>query len=543
VSVEKSDKVKGTNSSLDAGSDLTPDNLFKQFRRPQHDFGWRYGYTAIEEFKALKDKSTFIRPAMEFIQQEDQDGIRSWGTTILEITGGQEALRFLIDVIKIHTNGNKKKYINTRFFALKGIANLATSESEKKELLTMLQEMWNSKEEDYLAQGEAAILLALNEKASSAQKRDAEKMVRSMLSVDRIDEYWPALRVLRGLREFAFPAVVDDIILIIKKSRYYDHRRAAIIALGIHGNNLQVVRELGLIVRNNQDSALRLEAVESLARLRHPESQGDLIFALRDDNAEVRFRASKALKSLLNEEAVSTVIQFALRENVEETWLSYLIEALRLIDSDRIISTQILSKELSGDNQRRAKLAEQILLELGGWAAVQKISQRRTTLETLDKLLEQSEKTIKDTFSDTITQARRNFYFAMGVNIIIVIVGLFLISLSIMQLIKMPEKIETWIIPGAGGLFGILITMFFNNPRQNAREDLTALMNVNVIFLGFLRRLNQIDATFKHAFIESLSFGTHDMDQTLKQIDGAVVQTLKMADEYLRSQKGSQIKI
>jgi hypothetical protein len=406
----------------------------------------------------------------------------------------------------------------------------------------MLQEMWNSKEEDYLAQGEAAILLALNEKSSSAQKKDAEKMVRSMLSSDRIKEYWPALRVLRGLREFAYPSVVDDIILIIKKSPYYDHKRAAIIALGIQGNDLQVVRELGLIIRNNQDSSLRLEAVESLARLSHPESQGDLIFALRDDNAEVRFRASKTLKSLLKEEAVSTLIQFALREGIEETWLSYLIEALRLIDSDRIISTQILSKELGGEDQRRAKLAEQILLELGGWAAVQKISQRRTTLETLDKLLEESEKTIKDTFSDTITQARRNFYFAMGVNIIIVIVGLFLISLSIMQLIKMPEKIETWIIPGAGGLFGILITMFFNNPRQNAREDLTALMNVNVIFLGFLRRLNQIDATFKHAFIESLSFGTHDMDQTLKQIDAAVVQTLKMADEYLRSQKGSQIK-
>jgi hypothetical protein len=79
----------------------------------------------------------------------------------------------------------------------------------------------------------------------------------------------------------------------------------------------------------------------------------------------VRVKASKALKSLLKEEAVSTVIQFALREGIEETWLNYLTEALRLIDSDRIISTQILSKELGGDDQRRAKLAEQILLELG----------------------------------------------------------------------------------------------------------------------------------------------------------------------------------
>jgi hypothetical protein len=110
-----------------------------------------------------------------------------------------------------------------------------------------------------------------------------------------------------------------------------------------------------------------------------------------------------------------------------------------------------------------------------------------------------------------------------------------------MQLILKPDKLETWIIPGGAGLFGILVTMFFNNPRKNAREDLTTLMNVNVIFLGFLRRLNEIDATFKYAYIESRSFGTEDMDQTVKQIDGAVIQTLKMAEKYLRNPKQLEI--
>ena len=43
-------------------------------------------------------------------------------------------------------------------------------------------------------------------------------------------------------------------------------------------------------------------------------------------------------------------------------------------------------------------------------------------------------------------------------------------------------------MPGCAGLFGIWLVMFFNNPCQNALEDLTALMNVNVIFLVFLGR-------------------------------------------------------
>ena len=33
-----------------------------------------------------------------------------------------------------------------------------------------------------------------------------------------------------------------------------------------------------------------------------------------------------------------------------------------------------------------------------------------------------------------------------------------------------------------------------------------------MVFLGFLRRLNEIDATFKHAYLESEEFGTADMD-------------------------------
>ena len=200
--------------------------------------------------------------------------------------------------------------------------------------------------------------------------------------------------------------------------------------------------------------------MKSLAKLRHPDSQEDLISALRDDDAEVRVQASEALKSLLKEEAVPTILQYALREEVDETMLTHLVEALRLIDRDRKVSTQVLSKEMAGEDQRRVQLAELILLELGGWAAVQRISQRRNTLETLDRLLEQSEQAIKDTFQDTINQARRNFYFAMGVNILVVIVGLILITLAIMQLIQQPDKLQNWVVPGALAYLEFLLRCF-----------------------------------------------------------------------------------
>lgn len=520
-------------------SNLTPSQLFDEFRKDKLDFGWIYGYKAMDKFKALENKVSYLEPAIQFVGQEKDDRVRSWGISVLEVIGGREAYDVLVQLLKAVKNKNeKRKYVYSRFFALKAIANIVNSQNEKDELLDILNIMWKDDDEDYLAQAGAATIITRQEKADDNLKEQATAKIKNMLSNNRIDEFWPAFRTLRALREFPVLDVVDNIISIVTSANYY-HKRAAVHALGAYDNDLKVVRELGLIVRKDPDDSLRLEAVKSLARIRHPDSQEDLISALRDDNAEVRVQASKALKLLLNDEAVSIIIQRALKEGIEDSWLIHLVEALRLIDQERTLSTQVLSKELGGEDQRRSSVAEQILLDLGGWAAVQKISQRRNTLERLDKLLEQSEQAIKDTFHDTINQARRNFYFAMGVNIIIVIVGIVLVSLAIMQLIQQPEKLQTWIIPGAAGLFGILITMFFNNPRKNAREDLTTLLNVNVMFLGFLRRINQIDATFKYKYIESRSFGTADMDQTVKQIDEAVIQTLSMAQNYLIDPKES----
>jgi hypothetical protein len=491
----------------------------------------------MESFKAVEDKSAFLEPTVQFLKEEEEDQIRAWGTSVLELIGGERAFSFLVEMLG--TEKTMRKYLYTRFFALKACANLAKSDQEQSELLTLLKHMWQDEDEDYLSQAEASILLARHERSEVHLRRDAEVKVKDMLSEERFGEYWPALRALRALREFPLPDLADDIILIIRMHPYLEHRAQAIQALGAYTDNLAVVRELGLIVRTSPDSDLRLKAVRSLARLRHPESQEDLVQALDDENGEVRIQASEALKSLLKGDAVAAIAQHALREGIGEESLAHLVDALRRIDRDR--STEELSKELSGEDRRRAQVAERILLELGGWAAVQRLGTRRNTLEALDRLLAQSEEAMRDTFQDTIRQARRNFYFAMGVNVLVVLVGLSLIVLAMMQLMQKPEKLEDWIVPGAGGVFGVIINMAFNNPRRNAREDLSSLMNVNVIFYGFLSRLKEIDATFKHVYMESVSFGTEEMDKTVEQIHRAVTEALDMSAQHLGIQQSGAL--
>ena len=512
---------------------LTPERLFEQFERALSDT--RIGAKAIGNFVALEDKSSFLEPTMQFLAKEERDAVRSWGTNVLELIGGDKSFRVLADLLrKEKTKEAKRGYRYTRFFTLRAVAHLAKSENQRRELLTLLEQIWNDDAEDYLIQAEASILLA--QQGRSEPKAKVRDRLRDF------SNYWATSRALRALREFTLFDLADEIISVMRNSDYIDHKYDAIRVLGAYTDNLVVVRALGDAVISSRISYLRLEAVKSLAKLGHPGAQADVVQALHDEDAEVRAQASRALRLLLGEDAVSVIVQRALREGIGEEELAHLLEALRRIDPGRSVSTETLSKELAGEDRRRAELAERMLVDLGGWAAVQRLSQRRNTLNSLDKLLAESEQGVKKTFEDTIRQARRNFYFAMGVNILVVSVGLILVILAIAQLIQSPEKLEGWIIPGAGGVFGVLISQYFNNPRRNAREDLTALMNVNMIFLGFLRQLNEIDATFKYAYIESRTVGevAERMTSTVQQISDAVRTALHMAESYLKTTPPTQ---
>jgi hypothetical protein len=149
----------------------------------------------------------------------------------------------------------------------------------------------------------------------------------------------------------------------------------------------------------------------------------------------------------------------------------------------------------------------------------------------LDQLLSDSEKVAHDMFQSTIQQARFNFYFAMAVNMIIVLTGIILVGLAIRQLFVDPENLASWILPGATGVFGVLINLVFNNPRRNARDDLNTLMDVTVNFFGFLRKLNEIDATFKYLYLEDTDFNTEGMRETLQEIQRAVSESMQFASK------------
>jgi HEAT repeat protein len=522
---------------------IKPEDLFREFRKVSRPSGWKYANNILEKFKKMEDnKDEFIKYALKFMKAEIKDDVvRSWGTTLLEYIGSQEAFESLINFLKDEDASKKNSYSETRLFAVRAIAKMAQTPLRKEAMKNLFIDMAKNNEEAISAKVGAMIVLSKEDRIDLEDQEKYEKTIKSMLQQYKSpDKYNDVLYTLRAIREIGYPMVFEEVQEILDESTYVEHKRYAIKALG-QCSDVEAIDKLGLVVKLNSDSSLRLEAVKSLANINSANTQSALFPALLDDNAEIRYQASKALKAILDGKAVRLIIQSALDEYREENSINRLIDALRIVDdSDRTLSTEILNKEILGEDRARSELAQTMLLQLGGWAAVQKLSQRKSTIETLDKMLQESETVVKQVFQATILQARRNFYFAMGINITIVIIGLVLISIAIMQVIREPTKLESWIIPGVSGLFGVILTLFFNNPRNNAREDLATLMNVNVIFLGFLRQLNEIDAAFKHTYMESSGIQAGQdpinatMTATVAEINKVMTETLEMASIHLR---------
>ncbi len=489
---------------------------------------------AIEQFSKLNERSrqAFLQPAIDFMGIEQDDSVRSWGNAVLENIGGNKVFDTLVSMLESADDQDKSNYPYTRFFALKTIYNIKKNKDQTEKTFELIKKVSEDDREQKLIWTLSNLLQALHGHQLCIQK------CRDIL--DNHDEksgegFWTCLHLVRGIREFPFPDLTDKLVPVLLDTYYLDLRLHIIKALRYPGyaDDKKVIVALGRIIEADDDRATTLAAIKTLILLDKKEAVTDIFRAITNPDAEVRAHSSTALCKLLpHEEAISLLIQKALSLEGEGQ-LPYYIEALRQIDTEKIVSANLLSNEMIGRDKDRARKAESILIDLGGWTAVSRLSQRRSTLDTLDGLLAESEKAVKDTFNGTILQAQRNFYFALATNILVVTIGITLIILAVIQIIEQPEKLESWLVPGGVGVIGIIINLAFNNPRINARLDLATLLKVNIIFLGFLRALNQIDATFKHAFLESDNFNTDEMKKTVKKIEETIGNTLQKLTDYL----------
>lgn len=479
--------------------------------------------------------------ARAFLLEEPADEVRTWAINVLRERPDAETYATLLELVRSQADADARHASKfCRLYALRALDRLADTSDRKQEIASLLAERYADDDEDGLPRAFAAAVCTLR------GSRDARLVLEQRF--ERAEQepswYWPLWALLRGLDEVD-PGPPDGPLANVVRKRlievvrdeteYIENRHRAMTVLARFAPKENVVRGIGEVLVSNANEFLRLRAAVTLGALGDRAAARDLVSAATDPNAEVRVQSVLSLdRCLSTDDAIAALVDAAMEPKRSDADIACIVEALRTLDPDRTRSSELLAKVLGGDDRERAQCAERMLLDLGGWSAVQRLTQRRATLEQLDGLLSESEKVVQRTFQRTISQAQASFYFALGVNVLVVVVGLVLVGVAVSHLIDEPGDLESWLLPGGTGVLAVVVNLYFNNPRQNAREDLAALVNVNMLFLGFLRQLNQIDATFKHAYIEKRDFDSRDMDVTVRSIQRAVERALEMAAVHLR---------
>ncbi len=183
-----------------------------------------------------------------------------------------------------------------------------------------------------------------------------------------------------------------------------------------------------------------------------------------------------------------------------------------------------------------AERARKILIQLGGADAVRVLQrQREEALKAYSDILKSADDQIMTQFEGLIKQARLAFSMTMWMHG--VIFGLGVIVLSISLYVSMAQGFATFErfvgIGTAAGSLTMLLALFYRGPLKNIGESVSNLLKVNVVFIGYMRQINQIDASFKQLFLSAGGFGTVDMKQTVDQIQDSVKETMEGVKAYL----------
>jgi hypothetical protein len=491
-------------------------------------------FTELEKLGRLKPevKENYIDEAVEYLRSGEPDHHKSWACTTLEFIGGSRAYGCLEDAFFKSNKGDRL----TRHFALKGMKNLAGA-SEKEDLLNHCKSVADDeKEMPLLRLGASSVLFE--------GKRDPDKRYEKFLTdylTNIENNEWRVARPadLKVFRDFPTPSLQQNLCRIAEnEDAYLESRQRALEALGGLDSSSKkgTIKTLGMVLTDQRnDRSLRLGAAQSLLSLRGVEASQELLDAIMgDDDAEVRKQATSVLKETHDgSEAVRMIIDRAMQTTAGSAARSQLIEAIRMIDKDRATSTDVLMKAMMEKDVDKAKVAEEILTEIGGWRAFQSLAQRNKLIQKTDDLFVRTENDLYGLYNRTITRAEFNFKFAMYVNAIVVCVGIVLIGFGVIQLVSNPGNFADWAGPSGGGLFMFIVTKYLDNPRRNGREDLGVLIMSNIIFLGFLRKLSEIDATFKYMYLEKMDFTVGDVEATVKQIEAATKTTLEEMGAHL----------
>lgn len=400
-----------------------------------------------------------------------------------------------------------------------------------------------------------ALVLRLLVQCSGDDPEESQRYIdrlRTFYQTGNADRKWAVFRALRSvtdldalppdpertfLTELVAPALHDDF-------EWLDVRLQAVQVCGDVQHHLaDAMRQLSAAFQSSSSVAiLRRYCVDAMREVAQRMDKAEressqfadcMIVALEDESADVRSRAQAALREIYRSQgAVDLITDFLVQQ--EEPSDNF-VEALRHIDEAR--ASEALRSKLFHLDPDIVNRASDALTQLGGEQAFRTLfAQKRQVIDQYTEILNDADEKIMAQFDLLMRQARLAFWISMVMHCLVFLMG---ISIFVIALSGMsgggddPTALIRGFIGVAGGTAGVILGLFYKSPVNNIGKSVTRLVKINVAFLGYMRQINQIDATFKQLFLDMSAFSLAEMQETVNQIRVVVDQSLLNIQNYL----------
>jgi HEAT repeat protein len=355
-------------------------------------------------------------------------------------------------------------------------------------------------------------------KVIAAADRKNEKLARHLAVAylaargerDQCDNFLNSLKekdwtCLRALRVMPVREAVGPLCEIVRSSQFTNVTYDATAALGAIPRTwdetdkaadalMYCIREAR---RHPWWDSLRCTAITSLGKLAVRTATPVLVDELAAGDPSIVCEAARGLERTAGVRlAVARVVEAA-SAGGSGSLVQY-ANALRWMQRTKVVEE--LESIMSQGPQDQRSVARDLLSEVGGRIAFDKLRARTGVMKHHMALLESTEKGIREMFDSSISEARSGYKLATVMDTVVFALGIGLIVLAAYQIVS--DKLELAAFAGTGGVMGVIYNLFFSNPRKRVQQAVGHLLGLKVVFLGYLRQLHQADRAFFSRFIE-----------------------------------------
>jgi hypothetical protein len=281
----------------------------------------------------------------------------------------------------------------------------------------------------------------------------------------------------------------------------------------------------------------------ALGNLRAESATGELVKELLDDNPAIVRAAAQSLEKVMGASGMATRVLEDTVKTRDRARIRKYSDALRDID-DQIAVTDTLEREMSSISQERRDTARELMSHLGGPLALEKLRASEKKIEEVMSLMKLAEDRIQNDFNKVTEEARTSFSVTTKMDQAWFYVGLGIIGISALVFMFIEHDFAGWLGFGVAegtGIFSTLYSKFYSDPRRRIEESARGLMYMNIIFLGYLRRLYHIDLAFWQRLIEGGSIEITELNGYNRSINTTMNSAIHHMQKVKHSKKGIKV--